>query len=533
VLGLERREAVILHQFGKPNLTDLNVLGLTSDDADAAAPRRSSGQMTFVTRDCARALLLVSTPHCVRSEWHASRYRLHPLHYVAPLEHGLGPQLAGDSGFVGRERELQVLRQQLADVLAGAGRVVLLAGEPGIGKTGTAEQFSALAREQGMRVIWGRCYEGEGAPAFWPWLQILRAYMRGLDNDVLLAEMGARAEYIVQLLPELRQRFPDLEAVPRSSDPLEARFFLFDNVSEFLREVSSPQPLLLVIDDIHAADRASLLLLEYLAADISSSSLMLLATYRDVEVDQKHALARTLAELARLASARSLLLQGLAERDVERLLAGSLDCEPPVGMAAALVHRTEGNPFFLKEIVHLLRAEERRDNRTWTLDTEIHIPRTVRLVIGRRLQHVSPETHAILRTAAVIGKESDFDILEQSSQFPSRHLLKALQEAVDLQVLVEVPQVVGRYAFAHSLIQQVLYEELQALPRAQLHELVGLALETHRRRMPEFQLSQLADHFVRAAATGREVGRAIDYSRRAGDYPLGLHLVRQVERRNQ
>ena len=172
------------------------------------------------------------------------------------------PQQPAVSGFVGRERELEELRTALDDAVSGQGRMVMLAGEPGIGKTRIARELASYAEQQGARVLWGWCYDQEGAPPYWPWAQPIRAYVQVTDAERLRSEMGLGATDIAEIVPELRGKLPDLEPPP-ALEPEQARFRMFDSITSFLKNASRAQPLVLVLDDLHWADTSSLLLLEF------------------------------------------------------------------------------------------------------------------------------------------------------------------------------------------------------------------------------------------------------------------------------
>jgi eukaryotic-like serine/threonine-protein kinase len=169
--------------------------------------------------------------------------------------------------FVGREAELRVLHTALGSAFAGRGQVVLIAGEPGIGKTRTSDMFAAQAEASGACILWGRCHEWEGAPPYWPWIQVLRAYLSLADEGSLIRDLGAGAADVAQVLPELRQRIPDLPELP-AMEPEQARFRLFDALATFLVNAAKARPLVVVLDDLHWADTPSLLLLQFLAQGI-------------------------------------------------------------------------------------------------------------------------------------------------------------------------------------------------------------------------------------------------------------------------
>ncbi len=227
---------------------------------------------------------------------------------VAPVEERPAAPARGHAGrggvpdFVGRGPVLDRLDAALEDALAGRGRIVLLAGEAGIGKTRTAEEFAAAASSRGVPVHAAWCREEKGAPPYWPWVQILRGLVDGQDAGALRSELGAGAARIAQIVPEIRERLPDLPEVPAEADPEEARFLLFDAVAGFLTRASAHQARILVVDDLHWAGASSLQLLEFLAHEIGAARILLLGTYRDIEVDRDHPLAGRLAELARAGS---------------------------------------------------------------------------------------------------------------------------------------------------------------------------------------------------------------------------------------
>jgi predicted ATPase len=193
-----------------------------------------------------------------------------------------------DEAFVGRQPEMSTLQAALEDALAGRGRLVMLVGEPGIGKTRMAREFCRHAERRGALVLWGRCHESSGAPPYWPWVQMLRSYVREREAQRLHAEMGAEAADIATMVPEVRESLPELPEPPHFEDPEQARFRLFDSVTLFLRRASQPSPLVLVLDNLHWVDKPSLLLLEFLASELADSRLLLLGTYRDVEVSRQH-----------------------------------------------------------------------------------------------------------------------------------------------------------------------------------------------------------------------------------------------------
>ena len=413
--------------------------------------------------------------------------------------------------FVGRDGEVAQLRGALDDALSGRGRLVLLVGEPGIGKTRCADELATYARLRGAQVLTGRCYEGDGAPAYWPWVQVVRAYAHDRDPADLRSELGSGASVIAQVVPEVASIVEGLQPPP-PLDAEQARFRLFDSIAAFLKNAAQRQPLLLVLDDLHWADEPSLLLLRYLAAEMAVARIVVVATYRDVELGRHHPLAATLAELARQPVTSRVALRGLGRDDVERYLEITAGHAPPIGLTDAVYAETEGNPFFIAEVVRLLASEGRLDERStrWSLT----IPQGVREVIGRRLEHLSDECNEVLTAAAVCGRVFAVEPLVAASERPEADVLRALDEAVAARLVDEVAGVGVRFTFAHALIRETLYDELSLNRRIRLHRRIALALETLTTTEDQAALAELAHHFA-MAAPGGDVDRAVHYAERA------------------
>ena len=241
--------------------------------------------------------------------------------------------------FVGRQREMGELKACLEDALSGRGRLVTLVGEPGIGKTRTAQELATYAGLRQAQVLWGRCYEGEGAPPYWPWVQAIRSYVRDVDPEQLRSDMGAGAADIGQVVSDVGDWLPGLETPPQL-EPAQARFRLFDSITAFLKSAGRRRPLVLVLDDLQWADHPSLLLLEFVAKELGNARLMVIGTYRDVELSRQHPLSQSLGELTRSTAGgfQRVLLRGLGQEDVGRFIELASGVTPPTGMVEA-VHR--------------------------------------------------------------------------------------------------------------------------------------------------------------------------------------------------
>lgn len=430
----------------------------------------------------------------------SSRQQDNPLDRLAP------------GVFVGREPETLHLRLMFEQARKGNGGTALLVGEPGIGKTRMAEELLTYARMAGAQVLTGRCHEGEGAPAYWPWIQTIRSYVHDRPPKVLASEMGSGAGHIAQIVSDVRQALPETPS-PASSDPESARFQLFDSVATFLRNAARHKPLVVFLDDVHWADKSSLLLLEFLSRQLSDAPMLVICTYRDIELGRQHPLALTLASIIRETNTQRIVLRGLTEADVAQYIKLTAGIEPTPSVAQAIRLETEGNPFFVSETVRLLAAEgrlERADRHSWS----VQIPQGVKEVIGRRLDRLSPECNKVLTTASVIGREFELPVIELLFDLTGDALLELLDEAVAARVVDEVST--GKYRFAHALIRETLYDELSTARRLRLHKAAAQALEKLAGDNPERYISELAHHFGEAAPLG-VAEEAISYARRAGD----------------
>jgi DNA-binding SARP family transcriptional activator/predicted ATPase len=418
---------------------------------------------------------------------------------------------AARTAFVGRDSELAELVAGLDDAFAGRGRLVLLVGEPGIGKSRLAEELIAHARGRGARVLVGRCWEAGGAPAYWPWVQSLRTYVRDAPPDALTHELGVGAADLAEVLPDLRRRLPDL---PQPASPASegARFRLFEAATSLLLSATRDRPLVVVLDDLHAADEPSLLLLRFVAREIAASRLLMVCAYRDVDPALRDPLSSALAELIREPHTVQIPLAGLTERDVAEYVELSTGIEPAAWLVRAIHAETEGNPLFMAEVVRLLAGE----GDVAEHDAHLRIPAGVRAVIGRRVGRLSEPCRDLLVSASAMGREFGLDALAQLSGLSAKDLLDVLDEAMAERVLSDVPGSPGRLRFGHALIRDTLYEELTPARRIRLHHEVAAALEAVYAADLEPHLAELAQHYFAAAPAG--VGeRAVEYAWRAGD----------------
>jgi class 3 adenylate cyclase/tetratricopeptide (TPR) repeat protein len=424
---------------------------------------------------------------------------------------------AGGLSFIGRERELGILRTALQDVLSGAGRIALLEGEAGIGKSRLALELGHAAAECGVALVWGTCVEGGGAPTLWPWIEIVRAVVDRAGDDEDRA-----------LPPELETLLstPSSPPPPSPTSP-EARFSLYASVARLLEKTSARQPLLVVLDDIHWADVPTLELLQTLALEVVSTPLFLLATYREHEPGTSERFEQTLTTVARYPWTRRVLLRGLPADAVAEMVRDTTDVDLRPALVAVVHARTQGNPFFVAELVRLLAAEPDIERES-VLATGI--PLGVRDVVRQRLLLLPAETQKLLQLAAVIGEAFDFRLLAKASDANGRECAERLEQALSMRTIVEAEAC--DFRFSHGLVRETIIDDLTPLRRARLHADVADALLAE--EAPNDDVAEIVADHVWHARQLVEPQRAVAALERASGVALQRHAYdtadRQLER---
>jgi tetratricopeptide (TPR) repeat protein len=420
-----------------------------------------------------------------------------------------GSRPAAPSAFVGRRPELEELVRCLDDADAGRGGMVLISGEPGIGKSRLADKLATEAKERGALVAWGRCWEAGGAPPYWPWVQSLRYLIRHLKPETL--DGGAAS--LAQLIPEIGEKLPDLPQAA-SADPETARFRLFESTASLLRNASEAQAVVVVLEDLDSADAPSLLLLRFIAREVPDTRALVVGTYRDVELTRDHPLSKAVAEMSRVPSTRMVPLAGLGPQEIRSFVEAATGSSVSDDLVSVLHAQTEGNPLFLGETVRLLIAEAQLKGPVARL--HLAIPRSVREVIDRRLARLSTRCTALLTPGSVLGREFGLDALRRITGRSSEELLATLDEGVQAKVLTDVPGSLGKLRFSHALVRDALYEAIPRVDRLKMHRETGEALAELYRQDPGPHLAELAHHFLAAAPAG-DAATAVDYAHRAAD----------------
>jgi len=437
--------------------------------------------------------------------------------------------------FVGREQELKQLKAAFDGALSGQGALMMVVGEPGIGKTALSEQLATYVTLRGGRTLVGHCYEeGSLSLPYLAFVEALRSYVLSREVKELREELGTGAADVARIVSEIRER---LKVKPRPpDDPEEARYRLMQAVTSFLSNAATVQPLMVVLEDLHDADKGTLDMLMHVSRQLAGTRLLIIGTYRDVEVDRSHPLSAALAELRRSSSYGRVLLRGLNADEVRRMLEGITREEVPWSLAEAVHRQTEGNPLFVQEVVRYLAEEgllaQKEGHLRPTRDTplEMSIPEGLRDVIGKRLSLLSPECNRLLSVAAVIGREFPMDTLKAVADIKEDAFVNDLKEAVQLSVLEERSQVgVVRYRFTHAFFRQTLYEELIAPQRLQLHQQVARSLEKQYEKRLEEHAAELAEHFSQSTDPA-DLKKAVEYGQMAAKRALDVYAYGEAIR---
>jgi predicted ATPase len=409
--------------------------------------------------------------------------------------------------FVGRGRELGQLVSALDAARSGHGSLILVTGEPGIGKSRLVDELADAARDRGCSVLFGRSWDGGGAPAYWPWVQVVRA--AGADFETLASVVDR----------DRAGRAPVSDAV----DPAAARFRLFDEVGRFLTEQSRSAPAVIVLEDVHAADEPSVLLLRFLATSVPEQRILLVASYRVAEPRVREA-GDLFAELSRLG--RHIPLTGFSRPEIARYIEIATQAAASSSWVERVAELTAGNPFFVGQVVRA-RADQ------WAADDTHALPEEVRALIRRRVSNLSSEAPQMLHVAAVVGREFDLRVLSETTSLSTERLIDVLGEAHDAGILLNDPLKPASYEFAHDLLREAMYEGLPPTRRMELHRTVGHALERVFVADLDPHLSALAHHFAQSAPLG-DADIAVGYAVRAGARAARLlayeDAARQYER---
>jgi tetratricopeptide (TPR) repeat protein len=422
---------------------------------------------------------------------------------------------------IGRRSELERLRQLWSQALTGQSVLVLISGEPGVGKTRLARELIATARLGGATVLSGGCYEFEATTPYLPFVEALRDWVRGESPDRLRTVVDTSAPEVIRMAPEAEEKLGGQPPRPPLT-PGEERLRLFDSLARAFQRMTAPNGLLVFLDDLHWADSGTLQLLHYLLRHLHHDRVLFLVAYREVELDRTHPLAEAIVEWNRERRAVRIALGRLTRAETAAMLASLFQSDTiSPEFAEAIQRETEGNPFFIEEVVKALieSGVVYREDGRWERKAieDLAIPQSVKEAIGRRLNRLDAPTLDVLHAAAVIGKTFSYGVLQDSLRQGDAELLPALDHATAAQLVT--PLEGEAYVFTHDKIRETLYDEVNPIRRRRLHRQVGEALERTRVGDARGRAQDLAYHFTAAG----DSERGLEYSLQAAEQARKLY----------
>jgi tetratricopeptide (TPR) repeat protein len=422
---------------------------------------------------------------------------------------------------IDRAGEMTLLREAVDKAVRSEGGIVFLHGEAGIGKTRLAKELGAYARLRGMQVLRGRCpalFRMDGVPPFVLWNEVIKDYLQICTPEQLYRVIGFYPSEVCKLAPEVKQK---LGAIPQSLpiSPEQERDRLFEAVSQFVTNISKEAPLLVVLDDLQWTDQSSLLLLHYLARSVEREPLVLLGTYRDTDIDQRHPLSPVLTELNRERLLQSVSLKRMSLDEISEMIRQILEQDDVSKEFCKLVfEKTRRNPFFVEEVIKSLMEENVicREENKWKISevSRIEFPETVKSVLKTRISRLDDECQNVLTMASFVGNDFAFDALCGVTGVEEERLLEIMEKMLKTGLVKEkVIRGEDVYSFADIMIRDVVHEEVSHLRHKKLHGVVAHALEKVYAARIDEHFSELALHFLE---TG-DKERALDYFLKAGE----------------
>jgi tetratricopeptide (TPR) repeat protein len=433
------------------------------------------------------------------------------------------PAAAATDHFVGRDAEVALLRYAIDQSCAGIGQACFVAGEPGIGKTRLAREVGRLARTRGMLVLTAWCHDGEGAPSYWPWVQLLRSYVADHGAEDLRKALGPGGAVLARTVPELSDRI-GVQADSGSLSADEARFHFFDSVTRLFIHAARHRPLLLFIDDLQSIDGPSLRLLEFLCREIENSAIVLVVAHRNAAADLGEEIRDAIGRMTRQGHCNRVELTGLSRDDVAELLARLAHVAPSPLWIDEVHGRTGGNPFFVRQ----LASGELQTDAGRSV-----VPAAVRDLLVSRIGDLSHSARKLLDAASIVSTEWPGDLVRGICEMPLDAFSQAIDECIHIGLIREVAGGLERFRFVHALLRETLYAELSIGHRRGLHRAAAQWLEAVR---VDIDPAEIAYHAYHSSALDAG-GKALEYSelaaeratRRLAYEDAALHWKRALE----
>ena len=440
------------------------------------------------------------------------------------------PEPRWAQALVNREQEIKILRARLDAALRGEGSLVFITGEAGIGKTRLAYELRSYAKLRGAQCLMGKGGEREGAVPYQPWSDIIREYARWAPPLLVFKAVGTFATELVKLVPELSDK---LGTIPSSASASSAQphIRLYEAVTQFFVNISKEVPLVLFLDDLQWLDDASMALLHHMARVISVEHLLVVGAYRDLELEDQRSLSRAVAEINRERLFHAIPLKRLAFDHVLQMIRQTFGEKVPGELPDLVYGKTEGNPFFVEEVLRSLVEEGAvyPVEKGWGVKylSDVHVPRGIKELLGKRLECLDEESCHVLSAAAVIGREFSFPVLREVTGLDENRLIDMVDRCLQARLVV-ARHILGEevYAFADTQLRDVLYEDISPVRRRRQHMKVGEAVEKVYAKKIDDYVEALAYHFLE----GNDLSKAVDYAQKAGDKAARLFAWDQARR---
>lgn len=428
------------------------------------------------------------------------------------------------SGFVGRERELELASSAVNDAVSGQAQFFVISGEPGIGKTSLARELAQIASDSGFLVFWGRCDIEASAQPYWPWITVIREMVASASGGVLQAAMGSKWAIIENMLADADSLTPQENTIPDQQNAESSRLSLFDAVVALLENTSANAPVALILDDIQWSDASSLRMLEYVSRQVAGFKILIALTHRSADTRSNPALSATVAELSRQPGYTGVELAGLSRTATSELIRAGQSSRLSESTIGAVFDRTDGHPFFASEIARFLAESDARGTQQ---NTRIELPPSVRAILDQRFHELSEPTITVLRYAALLGRS--FSIRQLVAVLPDvsvDELVGHLDQATAARLVFGTDRP-DFYEFSHAIISDALVDGIQPAERQRHHADIATRLEAMYGDAARGHAGELIPH-LREGVSMLPADKYAEFAVAAGEAALARHAYEQA-----